>query len=85
MSSILISRFLLDLRHMNAFPNEHSRLIAMSSFQAASHPIQSTIINDFGNPDINSSTHEVGLEGVSSGNNVDGEGDAGLHTSLNLC
>jgi hypothetical protein len=65
----------LDLRRINTYPNGTlSRTISLSSFQAASHQIQSTLYNDFGDPTLNrSANEEIEGEGHSAESNPDHE------------
>jgi hypothetical protein len=67
MPSILIARFLLELRHMNMHPNGTTRSsVPLTDLHIASHHIQSTIVGDFGYT-LNPYTDALGLGGSQSG------------------
>jgi hypothetical protein len=72
MGSMLISRFLLELRYMNAYPNGTTRKSHfLPTFQVASYA-QSAIVNDFGDHILNHSADmDVELEEQSARGNVD--------------
>jgi len=59
-SAILISRFLSNLRNMNAHPNGTTGgPVTLTTFQVANHHVFSTITNDFGDPAFNQHANEV--------------------------
>jgi len=86
MSAILISRFLLDLRHKSAHPNGiTSRAFSLTSLQAASYQLQNAILDDFGDPMLTQRTNaEIALEDIQTGGSADPEGEEGTPTSPNI-